>query len=209
MYYKCTLLSFLICCRTMNQSKLVQRNMLVRYVGLSVVLRQKFAGTILYILVKSHLLAHIVTLPLIREAIVIAIWESIMARITQICNFNPNCQINSPHLNLGFFLYLAWLDRSLSILLKCLFILLQNKPVPVHVGPAKWACSICGVVRSRPAEIKRHFLTHTGEKPFECTHCPARFNLKANCKSHIRKYHEPPEVEPQMYMKLSNSWIPI
>ena len=107
--YKCTLLSFLICCRTMNQSKLVQRNMLVRYVGLSEVLRQKFAGTILYILVKSHLLAHIVTLPLIREAIVIAIWESIMARITQICNFNPNCQINSPHLNLEFFKYLAWL----------------------------------------------------------------------------------------------------
>ena len=99
------------------------------------------------------------------------------------------------------------LITTLSILLKCLFILLQNKahPEPVHVGPAKWACSICGIIRSRPAEIKRHFLTHTGEKPFQCTHCPARFNLKANCKSHIRKYHEPPEVEPQMFMKLANS----
>lgn len=66
--------------------------------------------------------------------------------------------------------------------------LLQNNE-PVKVGPKKYACPICWAIRGSPSEIRRHYLVHTGEKPFACTYCDATFNQRSNCNSHMRKYH--------------------
>lgn len=37
--------------------------------------------------------------------------------------------------------------------------------------------------------IKRHLLTHTGDKPYECSCCGHEFNQSANCARHIRALH--------------------
>nr|XP_027211463.1 zinc finger protein 585B-like [Penaeus vannamei] len=56
-------------------------------------------------------------------------------------------------------------------------------------------CSECGKVfsgRSRKTNLKQHILTHTGERPYLCPHCPHRTNHKPNLVKHIRAVHRAP-----------------
>ena len=49
-------------------------------------------------------------------------------------------------------------------------------------------CYICGKIIINTKDLKRHIMTHTGEKPFECDICNRGFSLKANMERH-RKRH--------------------
>ncbi|KAK8749289.1 hypothetical protein OTU49_015774, partial [Cherax quadricarinatus] len=54
------------------------------------------------------------------------------------------------------------------------------------------ACSVCGRGfhgRNRRQDLERHVLTHTGEKPYQCPHCPHRTNRIGNLKTHIFTIH--------------------
>ena len=53
----------------------------------------------------------------------------------------------------------------------------------------KHRCEVCGKYFAR--DLKRHMMTHTGERPFQCSYCPnvPRFRLKAHLKSHYRTQH--------------------
>lgn len=54
------------------------------------------------------------------------------------------------------------------------------------------ACSVCGRGfhgRNRRQDLERHMLTHTGEKPYQCPHCPHRTNRIGNLKTHVFAIH--------------------
>ncbi|KAL1777919.1 zinc finger protein 42 [Sigmodon hispidus] len=57
----------------------------------------------------------------------------------------------------------------------------------VH-GPRKHVCAECGKVFVESCKLKRHFLVHSGDKPFQCTfeRCGKRFSLDFNLCTHIR-----------------------
>ena len=56
-------------------------------------------------------------------------------------------------------------------------------------APHKIDCPFCG--RSFPwiSSMKRHILTHTGQKPYKCPECPLWFTTKSNCDRHLVRKH--------------------
>ncbi|XP_007946590.1 zinc finger protein 42 homolog [Orycteropus afer afer] len=57
----------------------------------------------------------------------------------------------------------------------------------VH-GPRDHVCAECGKAFTESSKLRRHFLVHTGEKPFQCTFegCGKRFSLGFNLRTHVR-----------------------
>ena len=49
----------------------------------------------------------------------------------------------------------------------------------------KNVCRICAKSFSKKATLNRHFLIHTGEKPFVCKKCGKSFNQNSSLKRHV------------------------
>ncbi|GMF77863.1 unnamed protein product [Aspergillus oryzae] len=52
----------------------------------------------------------------------------------------------------------------------------DNEIQPTSTGSSQTKCSICHSTFRRPEHLKRHFRSHTKEKPFECTQCGRHFS---------------------------------
>lgn len=65
--------------------------------------------------------------------------------------------------------------------------------------PQSFVCHICGKDKKCRSQLARHVIIHTGERPFACDLCSARFNRSGNLQQHKRRMHgveKPPDDEP-------------
>ncbi|XP_031639051.1 zinc finger protein 132-like [Contarinia nasturtii] len=59
-----------------------------------------------------------------------------------------------------------------------------------HCNRRHYECYICKILMQRPMNLKSHMRNHhTGEKPFPCKWCDARFSLQCNANRHIKNFH--------------------
>ncbi|KAM5264327.1 zinc finger protein 42 homolog [Ctenodactylus gundi] len=62
-----------------------------------------------------------------------------------------------------------------------------KKHLRIH-GPRDYVCGECGRAFVENSKLTRHFLVHTGERPYQCTFqgCGKRFALDFNLRTHVR-----------------------
>lgn len=64
--------------------------------------------------------------------------------------------------------------------------------------PQSFVCHICGKDKKCRSQLARHIIIHTGERPYACDLCTARFNRHGNLQQHRRRMHgvgRPPDEE--------------
>ncbi|KAM9839817.1 zinc finger Y-chromosomal protein 1-like [Aulostomus maculatus] len=64
--------------------------------------------------------------------------------------------------------------------------------------PQSYVCHICGKDKKCRSQLARHIIIHTGERPYGCDLCSARFNRSGNLHQHRKRMHgvgEPPAEE--------------
>ncbi|KEY80610.1 transcription factor C2H2 [Aspergillus fumigatus] len=66
-----------------------------------------------------------------------------------------------------------------------------NRAREVRLGsaPGQTKCSICHSTFRRPEHLKRHFRSHTKEKPFECAQCGRHFSRTDTLHRHELSHH--------------------
>ncbi|XP_025917217.1 zinc finger protein 64 isoform X2 [Apteryx rowi] len=60
---------------------------------------------------------------------------------------------------------------------------------PTQTGDAPFQCQMCPAKFKINSDLKRHMRVHSGEKPYKCEFCEVRCAMKGNLKSHIRIKH--------------------
>ncbi|KAK9472592.1 uncharacterized protein V1510DRAFT_417172 [Dipodascopsis tothii] len=71
-----------------------------------------------------------------------------------------------------------------------------SPPSPAKAKPPapqqdRYVCPVCARAFSRPSSLRIHSHSHTGEKPFVCSHfaCGKAFSVRSNMKRHERGCH--------------------
>ena len=62
--------------------------------------------------------------------------------------------------------------------------LVQERPLERAKKRRGHVCQYCSKVLETKYKLERHVRTHTGERPFHCLQCPAKFNQKSSLKTH-------------------------
>jgi len=52
-----------------------------------------------------------------------------------------------------------------------------------------YSCLVCGKTFGQPYNLKRHVLTHTGDRPFQCPRCDYKASQNVHLEKHIRRIH--------------------
>ncbi|PNF31436.1 hypothetical protein B7P43_G04068 [Cryptotermes secundus] len=64
-----------------------------------------------------------------------------------------------------------------------------EKVVSSFTCKKKYPCHLCSKVFGWSTDLKRHILTHTGERPFKCSTCQATFTRNFLLQKHEKKIH--------------------
>ncbi|XP_047520092.1 uncharacterized protein LOC125059631 isoform X1 [Pieris napi] len=64
-----------------------------------------------------------------------------------------------------------------------------KKKSAYSLAPNRVSCPYCHRKFPWSSSLRRHVLTHTGQKPFKCPHCPLLFTTKSNCDRHLLRKH--------------------
>lgn len=65
----------------------------------------------------------------------------------------------------------------------------------IYDGHASMVCSECGKMYTNRYSLMYHMRRHTGEQPYACKYCEAKFQWSSHRAEHIRRYHLEPGVE--------------
>ena len=57
-----------------------------------------------------------------------------------------------------------------------------------HTGEKRYTCAKCDMRFANRSYLKKHELIHTGEMPFECSTCNKRFRQAGTLKIHVRRH---------------------
>ncbi|KAJ5699014.1 C2H2 finger domain transcription factor mtfA [Penicillium macrosclerotiorum] len=73
-----------------------------------------------------------------------------------------------------------------------------SSSAPYQQNHDRYICRTCHKAFSRPSSLRIHSHSHTGEKPFRCTHagCGKAFSVRSNMKRHERGCHSGRPVAP-------------
>ena len=52
-----------------------------------------------------------------------------------------------------------------------------------------YICPVCMKEFRKKVDFSRHYIIHTGEKPFPCYYCPLKFQRKERLKIHVATAH--------------------
>ena len=89
------------------------------------------------------------------------------------------------------------LEQSFPTLEANVLALLPKEPLALGEGDGDWGsaqkssrgCPVCGVVLSPKTNLKVHLRTHSGDRPYPCVMCDARFRQEAHLMKHFRCAH--------------------
>lgn len=70
---------------------------------------------------------------------------------------------------------------------------LTSVPPP---SQSHYSCPCCYREFSKSSNLKRHILTHTGEKPYACPICPYRAVQKVQVVQHLKSKHSAGQSKP-------------